>query len=259
MDENPQDLLPFYALGVLSPDERSAVEAYVAAHPEVQAELSQMQKDTSALPFAADPVEPPQALKQQLMGRVRADAASRRTTVQPEPSKAGRGRAWGWLMPALSMASLVVALAAVIWAIALRGQVTRLEAQTAVLEHELNSQRTVLAQLTSPSAQAFAVSGTQLEPGARGQFIADASTGSAVLVVSGLKELPPDSTYEFWLIQGKTAVAAGLFNADTQGHAILNVPHTEGLSSFTAVGVSIEPAGGSQKPSQNIVMLGKVY
>src|SRR5512140_143036 len=150
MDENPEDLLPFYALGVLSPDERSVVEVYIAAHPEAQAQLSQMQKDASALPYGADPVEPPQALKQQLMARVEADAASRRTTVQPERSRAGRGRTWGWVMPAISFASLVVALAAVIWALSLREQIVRLEAQTASLEHELNSQRTVLTQLTSP-------------------------------------------------------------------------------------------------------------
>ena len=259
MDENPKDLLPFYALGALSPDERAAVEAYVAAHPEAQTQLSQMQENVSALPFTADPVEPPPALKKRLMAQVQADAASRRTSIQHERSRVERGLAWTWLMPAISFASLLVALAAVIWAIALRGQVTRLEAQAAALEQQLNSQRTVLTQLTSPSAQAFAVSGTQLQPGAHGQFIADASTGNAVLVVSGLRELPPDSTYEFWLIQGKTAVAAGLFNADTQGRAILSVPHTAGLSSYTAVGVSIEPAGGSPQPSQDIVMLGNVY
>ena len=255
MEENPEDLLPFYALGVLSPAERSAVEAYIAAHPEARARLDEMQRSSSALAYEASPVEPGPALKGQLMDRVSADAATRATKAGREPAVLRRSR---WIMPAISVAALVIALAAVLWAVSLRGQVTRLEAQTAALEQELNNQRTVLTQLTSPQAQAFPILGTQLQPGARGQVIADAGTGSAVLVVSGLTPLPADSTYEFWLIQDKTAVAAGLFNADSQGRAILQLPRTSGLSSFNAAGVSIEPAGGSQQPSK-IVMLGKLY
>jgi anti-sigma-K factor RskA len=248
MEENIEELLPFYALGTLSPAEQARVEKYVASHPDSRALLAEMLHSAAALPFAAPAVEPRPALKKQLMDRVRVDAT-------PRP-------AWpfaSWLMPAFSLGSLLVAVAALIWGVSLRSEVLRLRAQTAALEQELNSQRTVLAQLTSPQSKAFAISGTSLQPAAHGQLIADAGTGSAVLIVSGLKPLAASSTYEFWLIQGKNAVPAGLFNVDSEGRAILQVPSNPALASYNAVGVSIEPAGGSKQPSKNIVMLGNFY
>jgi anti-sigma-K factor RskA len=254
MDENIEELLPFYALGTLSPAERAQVEKYVASHPEARTQLDEMLQAASALPYAAPAAEPPPALKKQLMERVRADAASSAASQRERTRPLG-----GWLMPALSFASLVVAIAAVLWGLSLRGEVLRVQAQTAALQQELNSQRTVLAQITSPQAKTFAIAGTQLQPAAHGQVIADASTGSAVLIVSGLQPLAPDRTYEFWLIQGKSAVPAGLFNVDSEGRAILPVPHNATLASYNAVGVSIEPAGGSPQPSKDIVLLGNFY
>lgn len=254
MDANPEDLFPFYALGTASPEERSAVEAYVAAHPEAQARLDAMLRSAAVLPYAASPVTPPPALKQRILDRARAEAASSRAARQVGERSGPRG----WLMPAFSLASLFIAVAAILWGISLRNQVLELQLKTAALEQELNAQRNVLAQISSPTARTFAVAGTPLQPNAHGQFIADASSGSAVLIVSGLKPLTPDSTYEFWLIGAKNAAPAGIFRVDAAGRAILQVPSGVVLASYNAVGVSIEPAGGSQQPSKDIVMLGKI-
>ncbi len=255
MDGNLEDLFPFYALGAASPEERAAVEAYAAAHPEARARLDEMLRSAALLPYAALPVNPPPALKERILDRARAEAAASRAPQRVS----GRSRRRGWLMPAFSLASLLISVAAILWGISLRNQVLQLQVQTAALQQELNSQRTVLAQISSPNARTFAVAGTPLQPEAHGQLIADASTGSAVLIVSGLKQLSPGSTYEFWLIQGKNAVPAGLFNVDAEGRAILPVPHNPALASYNVVGVSIEPAGGSPQPSKNIVMLGNFY
>ncbi len=255
MDGNPEDLFPFYALGAASPEERSVVEAYVAAHPEARAQLEEMLRSAALLPYAASPVKPSTALRQRILDRARAEAAAGRAPREVS----GQSRPRGWLMPALSLASLLIAVAAILWGISLRNQVLQLQVQTAALQQELNTQRTVLAQISSPNARTFAVAGTPLQPEARGQLIADASTGSAVLIVSGLKQLGPGSTYEFWLIQGKNAVPAGLFNVDAEGRAILPVPHNSALASYSVVGVSIEPTGGSLQPSKDIVMLGNFY
>ena len=69
---------------------------------------------------------------------------------------------------------------------------------------------------------------------------------------------PPDAgtIYQAWLIVGDTPVSAGTFAVDEQGDAVHAL--TGDLpESFDAVGVSIEPEGGSQTPTPgNIILLG---
>ena len=77
-----------------------------------------------------------------------------------------------------------------------------------------------------------------------------------MLVVSGLQPLEPDKIYEFWLIEGETPVAAGLFEVDDDGKAILQVSQAVVPDTYDAIGVSIEPQAGSVQPTGAIVMLG---
>ena len=74
MNERLEELLPFYALGALTPAERTEVEAYIAANPEARARLEEMKRASAALSYNVDPIQPPPQLKQSLMTRVKADA-----------------------------------------------------------------------------------------------------------------------------------------------------------------------------------------
>ena len=78
------------------------------------------------------------------------------------------------------------------------------------------------------------------------------------LSVANLPPPPADSTYQAWLIVGGAAVSAGTFAVDTAGqgrHTITNAaPGT-----FEAVGVSLEPSGGSDQPTPgSIILLGSL-
>jgi len=116
----------------------------------------------------------------------------------------------------------------------------------------------VLALIASPNSQTFVVSGTDHQPGSHGQLIADSETGSAVLVVAGLQQLEAGKIYEFWLIKGSTPIAAGLFEVNDEGKAILQVSHAVTPGSYDAIGVSVEPEGGSVQPTGDIVMLSEI-
>ena len=115
-----------------------------------------------------------------------------------------------------------------------------------------------MAVIASPNAQTFAVAGTDHQPGSHGKLIADSETGSAVLVVAGLQQLEAGKTYEFWLIKGETPVAAGIFEVNEEGRATLKVSHAVTPGSYDAVGVSVEPEGGSEQPTGAIVMLSEI-
>ena len=120
------------------------------------------------------------------------------------------------------------------------------------------TQREALAQVALPQTQAMAIAGTQVQPAAHGQMIANPNANSGVLVVADLAPLPPGKVYQFWLIKGDSPASAGLFTVDTQGRGILPVNMSEPIRSFDAIGVSIEPEGGSPQPTGDIVMLSKL-
>jgi len=260
MAENIEELLAFYALEALNEAERLKVEDYLASHPEAKAGLEGSNHVVAALPHDADPLEPSPAVKKRLMERVHADAQTRfgsngrshmRHILQPGPGSR--------LPQVLAALCLLIAIAAGAWALALNREIGQLKTQVAVLQQEVDKTGTVLAHLTAPQSQAFSITGTQQKPGAHGQFIVDTGTGSSILVVSGLEPLAAGQTYEFWLIKDSTAVPSGLFTVDQQGRAILQVPQNSAAPAYNAIGVSIEPQGGSSQPTAgNIVMLGKL-
>ncbi|ALW86021.1 hypothetical protein AUC43_13540 [Hymenobacter sedentarius] len=86
--ENIQDyiesgILEQYALGELSPAEQAAVEAQAARHPEIQAELQQVQE---ALGFYAEAhaLTPPAGMRERVLGNVMAQIAKPSSTLRAD-------------------------------------------------------------------------------------------------------------------------------------------------------------------------------
>src|SRR4029453_6246100 len=99
--------------------------------------------------------------------------------------------------------------------------------------------------------------GTNVQPQAQGQLIADPASQSAVLVVTGLPPLEPGKTYQVWLIAG-APVSAGLLTVDSEGRGVFVVTKTESIGSFQSLGISVEPDGGSPQPTGDIVILSEL-
>lgn len=98
--------------------------------------------------------------------------------------------------------------------------------------------------------------GTDAAPDATGQFYLG-DNNEALLALSGLSPLTEQETYQLWLIPTDGApISAGLVTVDTAPTAwqAITIPNLD--LDFTAVGLSIEPAGGSPAPTGSIVLLG---
>lgn len=265
MNEQMEELLTFYALDAVTDAERQQVEAYVSANPEARLRLDEMLSTASALAYASEPLEPPAALKRTLMDRVNADAEKRfaspapiRTSVWSRFIESILPRTGSLFPQAVAAFSLFIALGIGAWGLSLRNELKSLQAQMAQLQEQVGQQREVLTLLALPTAQTYVVAGTAHQPGSHGKLIADSETGSAVLVVAGLQQLEAGKTYEFWLIEGETPVAAGIFEVNEQGRAVLKISHAVMPGSYDAIGVSVEPEGGSEQPTGAIVMLSEL-
>lgn len=289
-----EELFPFYALDALTAEERAEVEAYVAADPEAQARLAELVEGAAHLGVAADPVAPPPAIKQRLMQRIQESAAEQPTAtheaathlphlrVAPRPSspptaqleRPQRNRPLSFFATAFSASMAVAAIALALFfrgqvnvlqselqalqveASAIETQLNGLEVENANLRQQVNEQTELLATYHQPGTITTAFGdATGTNPAAVGTLTYEPATQQAVLVTNNLESLDQQSVYQLWLIHGDVPVSAGTFEVDDSGRGSLVVSSAE--PGFTAVGVSIEPEGGSEQPTPgNIVLLG---
>ncbi|RPJ23642.1 MAG: anti-sigma factor, partial [Chloroflexi bacterium] len=231
---------------------------YLTEHPEARQQAEEMSRAASALPQAAAPVEPPRRVKEALLARVAADAEGRaRPSVQSQPSR--RGMRFENFFRTLSLVTAAVAIA---WVILLNIQVARLRSEMSALNDRLAAQSESLDKIitnmpqTNPSnVITVSLKGTEVQPQAQGQLIADPNSQSAVLVMAGLPQLQAGETYQVWLIDGGAPVSAGLLTVNEDGQGVFIVTSREAIGSFNSLGISVEPEGGSSQPTGDIVVL----
>ena len=251
-----EELLPFYALDALTDEERELVESYIAAHPEARAQLDEMTQAASSLPQGVSPVEPPRRIKDALMSRVRAGERGRLSATDQPPRRVFR------LENIFQAFSLGAAIVAIVWAVFLNFQISRLQGQVSLLGDALAAQSNSLQEINSKLSQptespviTISLAGTDARPRAHGQLIADPASTSAVLVVGGLGQLEAGKTYQVWLIDGGGPHSAGLLAVDVHGQGFLILTSELAISEFNSLGISIEPDGGSAQPTGEIVVL----
>ncbi len=185
----------------------------------------------SGEPVAGEPVGPP-APRGRRTRRGDADAAA-----------PGRGRSTTTLFALAASALTVVALAAGAWAISSADRLGEVQAQQ-------ESVQRVLA-----AGDGETVSGTpQLADGVQGDdvtVLASRSADAALLLPAGLPAAPEGSTWQAWTVAGEDAVSAGVFDVSDGDPVAL----TGGVSGVDAVAVTLEPAGGSEAPTTDPVLV----
>jgi hypothetical protein len=72
-----------------------------------------------------------------------------------------------------------------------------------------------------------------------------AAPGEHPTLYASLPSAPSGKTYEAWVIRGKVAVPAGLF----QGGGTLTLTLTKPAKPGDVIAITIEPAGGSKQPT----------
>ncbi|MDX1522274.1 MAG: anti-sigma factor [Anaerolineae bacterium] len=200
--------------------------------------------------------------------------------VAGQPTWLDRLKIWfapnGWAVAAVC--ALLLLAAAALYARQIQHQVVETQNQIAALQDEvaeLQASNAELEQLNqildqriqasqdylalvadSNIEQAVNLPGTEALPEANGTLYITRQ-GQGLLVVNGLTPLPDDQTYQLWLIpENQDPQPAGLLAADPDVPTWYNLEGSHDPQDFAAVGISIEPAGGSEAPTGPIVLLG---
>mgnify|MGYP003600205527 CR=1 FL=1 len=137
----------------------------------------------------------------------------------------------------------------------LEGDLGAVQVQNEELRGQLQARDDQLASLLAPGAITVALGDlTGEHPDAHGALTIDPSSGEGVLSVANLPPLSADQTYQAWLIVEGTPVSMGTFQVDASGAASHSISDAR-PGAFDAVGVSIEPAGGSEQPTPDQIIL----
>lgn len=140
----------------------------------------------------------------------------------------------------------------------LQNEITRLSKRNSEMQTELARREAQPPQLAAPDTRAVTLAGTKAARGARGNLLYDDRTGSITLYASGLPPAPPGKAYQLWLIAGRKPVSGGVFTTDQAGRASLRGQALTGRRKPSAFAVTLEPEGGSAKPTGDKYLLGSV-
>jgi anti-sigma-K factor RskA len=217
-----------YAVDAVDDIERASFERHLASCPTCRAEVASL-RETSALLADAATTTPPPALRDAVLSDI--------TRVRPLPPLTVGGpvhrRKW---FPAL-VAAVVLALVGVggaVW------QPWRDDTSTTL---------TVADQvLQDPAAETYT---QELPNGAKATVVRSAKEHRAVIVTEDMPPPPDGKVYQLWLqTPSEDMVPAGLMPAGGST-ALLEGDADDAIG----VGVSLEPAGGSEQPTEVVALI----
>ncbi len=237
------DLLPSYALGALSDEERTQVEAFLATSEAARAELRTYEAMLTGYAVLTPARKAPARLTDEFRRRLAAESAGQKPADKPvvmaKPAAiAGRIPARRVL---LGLAALLVVAVGIF--VVYRQIVSDREAQT------------IQNILKNPSATWIALKPQQGTPG-KVSLVTLPDHIEAVLVAEQLPPLPYDKQYQLWLVEPSGRDNGGVFSADQPVKRML-IMMPGPPSRYKTLGITVEPRGGSPGPTSPAVFRGE--
>lgn len=238
-DKSFDDLKDAYVLGALPNDERATVEAYLALHPERQAEIDELAGVTGLLALAPPEFEPSADLRRRVMDAVEAESARPRA-ARRRPTASWLDRFAGLRNVALGAAAVLV-VGLLSWNVLLQEDVRDLRGQVEEARTADQAQET----------REIELGGAWAEQGARAEVTA-LKDDRAILVVEDMPSMPEGRTGQVWVINDEKPEPSGLL--EPSGNMAATAITTP-LDDADAIAVTVEPAGGSDKPTSDPVLV----
>jgi anti-sigma-K factor RskA len=240
-----------YALDALGEAERDRFERHLRRCRACENEVRGFAATAAALGRAAA-AEPPPGLKQRVLAAttvtrqlppVTATPRRRRAGIGRRGAGAGTTRTFG-MIPKIATGVAAVSLAAAV----------ALAVITVGTNDSLNTERArnhaIAAVLAAPDARI--VSGPT-SAGGIATVVASHRAGQIVFTSAGLRVLPSSQVYELWFLGPGTARPAGLVPAAVGGSTAPVL--ASGLETGDSVGVTVEPAGGTSRPTSTPIVV----
>ena len=252
--EQVKEILDAYVLGAAEREEARGLEEHVADCVACWDQLTEAQRVAASLALSV----PLRAASPKLRERVLASA--RGSLGRPSSLRLaipdGFRRLWPAAVAALGTAAVALSALLFLRMDRLGDENDRLQAQVVAAGRVTDQLRQMEAIRSVPDVRSVTLASTAALPEAMATFYWSESAGTAVLVCNNLPTLEPHQAYQLWLLVGDRHVSAGTFNSfnDIAVHT-LDLQALGVEQGPKKVGVSIEPAKGSARPSGDFILL----
>jgi len=250
-NERFEDLKDAYVLGALPEEERLSFEEYLAAHPERQAEIDDLGAVAGLLALSPQEQVPSPELRSRVMEMVEAEAQPR--SVARRSVSARIGDYLGVRSLALGAAALLV-IGLLSWNVLLQGQVADLQGQVQDAQGQVQDLQAQVEDAQAQESLTIKLEGSWAEQGATAE-VASMEQNEIVLVARNMPSVPENRTCQIWVIKGDVPKPSGLFQPDGNGTA---TPITNSIAKADVIAVTVEPAGGSEQPTSDPVLLAEL-
>ncbi len=233
--ETIEGLIPAYALGAADSDENREVEVHLPSCAACRALLAEYHKVSDGLLFATPPMAAPAGLTERMQRRL----ATPRQYAAPRPWWTRLGARL--VVPAMAAAVLLL----VVTNLYSLGRMSRLERQ-------VTEQTAAFAGLTG--APAIPLYAAASEHATQGVVYAPTGGQVALLCVYDMPALAEGKTYQLWLTKDGKRESGGMFQVSQDGYGLLVVRPPRPLTEYDAMGITVEPGGGSPAPTSPRVL-----
>jgi hypothetical protein len=230
------ELLAGYVLGDLTAAEMAIVEAYLAAHPDQQAEVAKLMLPLDLLSLTLPADNPPASLRSQILQQAAAETVV--TTKSVERSETKISHSWISLR-STTLRGCARAFAAGVGLLLLAG----LGWNNYQLSHELATTKqdlkiaqiakntpkpqdnlALVSLLQQPNNRFLTLKNMEGKTGmGMGSLVMIPNKSSAVLALQQIKPLPPGQVYRMWAIMGDEEMNCADFLPDANGKVLKQI------------------------------------
>jgi anti-sigma-K factor RskA len=245
-----------YVLGLASEAERQEFESMCEMHPEIEEARTAFELALEGQ-LLSDSVAVPTHLKQAIAERLEGPSTNTDTIEQEETETPVRSiGVWKWL----AAASIVLLIGAAYWAITTNNKYQQLRATNEDLQNQLQQASARLdtmmkdkEMLEKPGVMMAAMKGTS-NPGMYATVYWDTATKDVYLMVNNLPQPASDKQYQLWALLNGQPIDLGMIEVK-QERLLYRMKNVRDAQAFA---ITLEPKGGSPKPTSSPVVLSKI-
>ena len=270
-EQHPEEQLGAYALDILDQEEADLVEFHLSACYQCQETVALMQSSAAVIGESVDRLQPPASLQARIMRSLPGTGVEITTPAKTTASRGWTSSLSKVLMPLAAVLVLGLLSYSVYVSTILSSRVENLQRESAVLTRwgKLAAQESqVMDRLNELRAASDFLAETEStdvilespnDSGNSGGILLVADDGRrAMLMVTGMRELEPPSSYDVWLVRQGQSMWAGQLKVDSKGWGAVTLHPPEPLFEFDMVRLTPAPSSDPVPGRGDMVLEGQI-
>lgn len=246
-------LIPAYVLGATDPEETRFVERHLQDCPEALAELRAYSDLQDAMLLTSPTVDAPRNLASAVQQRIRQETTPQTPTIVPRTTAGTAAGRTTWWITGIAAALALLVITNLYW----MNYNSRMMQEAARAQSLQNERSVAIAALTAGDTQIAQLSDPH-NGRMSGAIVWSSEKHMAMISVANLPQTPTEQEYQLWFMGDDQEISMGTFRVQDDGMGLMMFDLDQPIEDFEAVGVTLEPAGGSSAPTTPPLLMGQM-